>query len=56
MSCKTNTWPSHSTPAPIPIVGIVNSSVTFFANFAGIFSKTIEKQPASSRAFASDSN
>ena len=28
ISCKTKTWPSQSTPAPIPIVGIVSCSLS----------------------------
>ena len=40
MSWKTCTWPSHSGPAPIPIVGIDNFDVIMFAKSLGISSST----------------
>ena len=37
----------------MPITGMLNFSVTSVANLAGIFSKTIAKQPTFSRSKAS---
>ena len=56
MSCKTNTCPSTSTPAPIPITGMFSFLATSLASSAGIFSRTIEKHPAFSRTCASSNS
>ena len=53
MSWYTRICPSHSTPAPIPMVGIESFSVTIAANFAGTHSSTIAKAPASCKDCAS---
>ena len=47
MSGQTSTWASQSTPAPIPIVGMVSSSVTCAATAAGTISRTTANAPAS---------
>ena len=46
ISWSTSTWPSTPLPAPMPITGILTSLATRVASFAGIFSKTMAKQPA----------
>src|ERR1043165_6740069 len=51
-SCMTWIWPSQQGPAPIPIVGIVNSAVMSEASSPGMSSRTIENAPASSILFA----
>ena len=53
ISGVTKICPSQSTPAPMPIVGIDIEAVTSLASFAGIFSSTTAKAPASSITFAS---
>ena len=53
ISCITSTCPSQYLPAPMPMVGMLNDSLTSFARVAGIFSSTIAKQPALSSSFAS---
>ena len=50
---ETSTWPSQSTPAPIPIVGIESSAAIRAATAAGTASSTREKQPAASSERAS---
>ena len=55
-SWVTNTCPSTSGPAPIPITGFETDEVTIFEILAGIFSNTIPKQPNSSKSFASSIN
>ena len=49
-SFKTKTWPSVVVPDPIPIVGMDKSFVISSERFASTHSKTMAKQPASSRA------
>ena len=53
MSSTTNPCPSHSTPAPIPMVGIVSAAVICPASPSGTFSSTTENAPAASVARAS---
>src|SRR5471032_3347037 len=52
-SCITSTWPEQSGPAPMPMVGIVSSSVTSLPSFAGIASSTTIDAPAACKASAS---
>jgi len=53
MSWKTSTWPSHSMPAPIPMVIAFTFWEMIFASCRGIDSRTIANAPASSTAIAS---
>lgn len=53
MSCRTRTCPLQWAPAPIPIVGIWTLLVKMSPTNSGTHSKTSEKQPAASSAFAS---
>ena len=53
MSAYTKICPSHPAPAPIPIVGIESSLVTFSASFDGTHSSVTANAPAASTAFAS---
>ncbi|SKU85517.1 Uncharacterised protein [Mycobacteroides abscessus subsp. abscessus] len=47
MSCHTNTWASHSRPAPMPTVGMVSLPVICVASSAGTISITTAMAPAS---------
>ncbi len=53
ISWKTSTWPSHSMPAPIPMVIALTFWEIIFAICRGMDSKTIANAPASSTAIAS---
>src|ERR1700733_8766307 len=55
MSYETSTWPSHATPAPIPIVGTSTVAVISRAMSDGMASSTIAYAPASASARASAS-
>ena len=53
ISAYTSTCPSQPFPAPIPMVGISNFSVTSVASFSGTHSSTTANAPASCTASAS---
>ena len=52
-SCRTSTCPSHSVPAPIPIVGIPTIAVIFAATAGTTSSSSNPNAPAFSTAIAS---
>ena len=54
-SVQTSTWPSHSAPAPMPMVGITSSLVIWAATSPGTISITTANAPASWTAWASAS-
>ena len=51
LTCNTRIWPSQSTPAPMPMVGMESSCEIVLASAAGMASSTIRPAPAASSSF-----